>query len=52
MIEVFCVLLIGLTPALAPMAEPPEALLGPGWTLELKGQAYPDQVTRKPGAPE
>jgi hypothetical protein len=49
MIEVFCVLLIGLTPALAPMAEPPSALLGPGWTLDLKEQAFAEQVTRKPG---
>lgn len=45
MIEVMCVVMLGLNPALAAMASPPAELIGPGWALPLMGQRDREEVT-------
>lgn len=49
MIEIFCVVMIGLNPVLASMLDAPVGLIGPEWILELDTQEFRDQVTQEFG---
>lgn len=41
--------MIGLNPVLMPMLDPPVALIGPDWILELDTQEFREQVTLETG---